>query len=174
VWQSWLLGFGLLAAQLGILALGTRVTLMSWLIVAVVLVVATQVSLFWITSTPDAKAAVTIVSRIEDQYCPPPPGGCSTVYWVNVVDENGRRYKLSLRKSEWETLSRGAITSVIYHDEVIAGRWFPKRVVTQLGDYSLSSGRVFDIIFIIFLTLLSAIPAGVLAYFIRGSGSSDR
>ena len=41
-WQSWLLGFGLLAAQLGILALGTRVTLLSWLMVAVLLVVGTR------------------------------------------------------------------------------------------------------------------------------------
>lgn len=171
VWQSLLLVFGLLAAQLGILALGTRVTIMIWVMVAAVLIVGTQVSLFWTTSTPDAKVDVTITSLRTGADCRVPPGGCITYYDVNVVDENGRRYKLSVSKSEWKTLSRGAMTSVTYHDRVIGGRWFPRRVVTQLGDYRLRSGRGSGLIF---FTLISAVPAGALVYFIRESGSWDR
>lgn len=110
-----------------------------WMVAAPLLLIGTWISIFWVVSGPDTTIPVNITSKEQDvrtsQY-----GGSTTHYIIWAVDDHGRRYKVTVRRPQWESLLEGDKTSITYHYERVAGRWLPRRVKTKLGQESVVFG----------------------------------
>lgn len=138
-WQALLLVAGLIVIPY-IIARWLPVVVF-WMIAAPLLLIFTYISIFWVVSGPDTTVPVTIVSKWEDVWVDV-QGRSSpvTTYWIRAVDDDGHSWKVEPRFPQWESLSEGDRTGITYHYERVAGRWFPRRVKTMLGQESVVAG----------------------------------
>lgn len=141
-WQALSLAIGVMMVSIYIdgMSLNAKRAIFIFVIVAaVVLLVGTELLIFWVVYGPEIVIPVHIEHKwIETR------GDSETEYidryFVRVVDSHGHRYKVELRDPHWEALSKGQKTSITYHKETVAGRWLSRSVVTQFGDKSVLWG----------------------------------
>ena len=136
-WQALLLVTGISAVPY--IVGRWRLALVFWMVAAPLLLIFTYISIFWIVSGPDMTVAVSITGKEQDvrtsQY-----GRSTTYYIIRAVDDYGNRYKVTVRRPQWESLLEGDKTSITYHYERVAGRWLPRWVKTKLGQESVVFG----------------------------------